>query len=83
MWLLNNSPLVDCHVLIQVLKNSPLGNGHVAQGIGEDMHEAPHVLHEGEEKSPCGEGRKRKGRCHVGSLCGVLCVPCRHPSWFL
>jgi len=52
----------------------------VAQRSGEGMHEAPHVLHEGEEESPCGEGRKGKGRHHVRSLYGALCVPCRHPS---
>ena len=63
---------------VHVFKSSPLENGHVAQGSGKGMHEAPHVLHERVEESPCGEGRKEKGRYHVGSLCGFLCVPCRH-----
>jgi len=42
------------------LKIYPLANGHVAQGNGKGMHETPYVLHEGEEKSPYGEGRKEK-----------------------
>ena len=69
---------MDCHVATRVLKISPIANGHVAQGSGESMHEAPHAPHEGEEESSYG-----KGRHHVGSLSSFLSMSCRHPSWIL